>query len=130
MSVKERLKQAISHHKLSVVDFEKKIGVANGYVNSISKSVGIDKLNKIIELFPNINLYWLITGEGPMILTDEQRKILIESEVYKDLGSVGEEAPEFKTENFKQKYFAALEQIAQLQADKIQLLEELRKKEK
>lgn len=66
MSVKERLKFFIKNQNLSVIDFEKSINSSNGYVNSISKSIGIDKLNKIIEIY-SINIEWLLTGHGEML---------------------------------------------------------------
>jgi len=66
MNVKERIKKYIESQDLTIVDFEKSINVSNGYVNSISKNIGIEKINKIIEIYPNINLEWLFTGNGQM----------------------------------------------------------------
>ena len=54
---------------MTVSAFEKSIGVANGYVNSISKSIGIDKVSLILEKYPNINIEWLLTGRGEMLKT-------------------------------------------------------------
>ena len=62
--VKERIKLFCETEHITISSFEKKIGVANGYVNSISKSIGIDKLVKLLEIFPNINIEWLLTGTG------------------------------------------------------------------
>jgi phage repressor protein C with HTH and peptisase S24 domain len=67
MSVKERIKEFIYKNNLSISEFEKSIGASNGYVNSISKSIGIDKLNSILEKYPNINIEWLLTGKGDML---------------------------------------------------------------
>lgn len=67
MSVKERLKIYIKHIGISIIDFEKSINVSNGYVNSISKSIGNEKLGLIIERYPNLNLDWLLTGKGEML---------------------------------------------------------------
>lgn len=67
MSVKERIKNFIQTQKITVVEFEKSINASNGYVNSIHKSVGIDKLNDIIEKYPNLNIEWLLSGKGEMI---------------------------------------------------------------
>ena len=44
--------------------FEESIEVSNGYINSISKSIGLDKLETIIEKYPNLNVEWLFTGNG------------------------------------------------------------------
>ncbi|MDM1535074.1 S24 family peptidase [Myroides odoratimimus] len=73
MSVKERLKSFISSQKTTISAFEKEIKASNGYINSISKSIGLDKISKIKEKFPNLNLEWLLTGDGEMIKTEEPK---------------------------------------------------------
>ena len=65
--VKDRLKFFIKSIGLSVAEFEKSIYVSNGYVNSISKSIGIDKINLMLEKYPNLNIEWLLTGKGNML---------------------------------------------------------------
>ncbi len=67
MTVKDRIKFFCKNEKISISDFEKALNVANGYVNSISKSVGIDKINSILEIFPNLSIEWLLTGKGYML---------------------------------------------------------------
>lgn len=62
---------------MTVSAFEKSIGVANGYVNSISKSIGIDKVSLILEKYPNINIEWLLTGRGEMLKTKHTPEALI-----------------------------------------------------
>ncbi len=52
---------------LTISDFEKSINVTNGYVNSISKSIGVDKIKTILEKYPNVDLEWLLTGKGEML---------------------------------------------------------------
>jgi len=69
MNVKERLKIYINSLNMTVSEFEKSIFVSNGYINAISKSIGIDKLEKIIELYSNLNIEWLLTGKGEMLKT-------------------------------------------------------------
>lgn len=66
MNVKSRLKKFVESQKITVTDFEKSIGVSNGYVNSISKNIGIDKICMLLENYPNVNLEWLFTGNGEM----------------------------------------------------------------
>jgi len=67
MNVKERIKQFIEAQNLTVSAFEKEINASNGYINSISKNIGIDKLNTILEKYPKLNVEWLITGKGEML---------------------------------------------------------------
>jgi phage repressor protein C with HTH and peptisase S24 domain len=67
MSVKCRIKEFVKSVGLTVSDFEKSISTSNGYVNSISKSIGIDKIELILEKYPTLNLEWLLTGQGKML---------------------------------------------------------------
>ncbi len=72
MTVKDRIKEFCKSENLSISAFEDTIRVSNGYVNSISKSIGIDKLNTILEIYPNMNLEWLLTGKGKMLKGQEE----------------------------------------------------------
>jgi len=67
MSVKDRLKEFINFIGINIVEFERSISVSNGYVNSIAKSIGKDKIDKILEIYPNLNIEWLLTGNGEML---------------------------------------------------------------
>lgn len=75
MSVKERIKSICKELGISVSSFEKSIGVANGYVNSISKNIGVDKIKIILEKYPNINIEWIQTGTGEMFHSDNNGEI-------------------------------------------------------
>lgn len=69
--VKDRIKAFCKSQNITVISFEESIGVSNGYVNAISKSVGIDKINAIVEKFSNLNIEWLLTGNGSMLKSDQ-----------------------------------------------------------
>ena len=64
---KERLKTFISLINLSNAAFEKSLGLSNGYINSMRKGLGYDKLEQISNLYTNLNMGWLLTGEGEML---------------------------------------------------------------
>ena len=70
MSVKENITKFAKSQNLAISDFEKIIGVSNGYVNSISKSIGIDKIHSLLEKFPIVNIEWILTGKGKMLKTE------------------------------------------------------------
>ena len=91
MSVKHRLKIFINNEKLTVSNFEKLINVANGYVNSISKSIGIDKIEIILENFPKLNVEWLLVGKGKMLKENDENN--------------------GNNFDFKEKYYQSLEEI-------------------
>lgn len=53
---------------IKIKDFETSIEASNGYVNSISKGIGEDKLSLIIEKYSNLSIGWLLTGKGQMLI--------------------------------------------------------------
>lgn len=69
-TVKQRLSLFIKHKGISQRSFERNVGVSNGFVNNILRTIGADKLQKILYAYPEINQTWLLTGEGPMLNED------------------------------------------------------------
>jgi hypothetical protein len=49
--------------------FESEIGLSHGYVNSITENIGNDKLERIVEHDPELNIEWLLLGKGEMLKT-------------------------------------------------------------
>lgn len=70
MAVRDRLKAYLKEKNISQADFAIGIGASTGYVNAIVKTIGSDKLAIIREKFPDLNISWLLTGEGAMLKTD------------------------------------------------------------
>lgn len=64
-SVKDRLLEFISYLGISVRQFEKNVGLSNGYVNNIRKST--NKIDEIKTSYPELNIEWLIFGKGKML---------------------------------------------------------------
>ena len=71
-SVKERLVKFLKYKGLSQKKFEETVGLANGYVNNIRRSVTSEKLQQIVRCFPDLNKAWLLTGEGEMLLPQKE----------------------------------------------------------
>jgi hypothetical protein len=44
--------------------------LSNGYINNIRVSIQPKTLDKIIAHYPELNIEWLITGQGEMIKND------------------------------------------------------------
>ncbi|GHV60933.1 hypothetical protein FACS1894195_0630 [Bacteroidia bacterium] len=81
-TVKERIKYFIDNHlRISVCEFEKSIESSNGYINSISRSIGVDKINNIVEKYPILNIDWLLTGRGEMTKNHQQIGNVTESTI-------------------------------------------------
>lgn len=78
--VKQRLIQFIKYKGLSQKRFEISVGLSNGYVNNIRRSITDDKLQKIARCYPELNKSWLLTGEGEMLLPKEGNVATVEGD--------------------------------------------------
>lgn len=67
MSIKERIYTFIKYKDITVKKFEEMCGLSNGYISSMRKGFGTEKLNNVLKLFPELNREWLIYGEGEML---------------------------------------------------------------
>lgn len=67
-SVKERIMIFIKDKNLSVKGFEASCGLSNGYLRQLRNSPTVDKVEKIISAYPELNRDWLLTGKGNMLL--------------------------------------------------------------
>ena len=66
----ERLKEFIDFKHISISAFEKSVGLGNATFSKTLKvggAIGTDKLEKILNVYPDINVDWLISGEGDML---------------------------------------------------------------
>lgn len=69
-SVKQRLEAFIKMKKISVRKFEQRAGLSNGYMSQLRRSPTAEKIESIIDAFPELNRLWLLTGEGNMMVSD------------------------------------------------------------
>ncbi len=70
MGVKERLKAFLDYNNIGQVQFERKVGLSNGFVHNIGKSIRGDSLFKISAAYPELNKSWIMLGEGKMFSSD------------------------------------------------------------
>ncbi len=66
----DRLMQFITHAGLSARQFDLSIGASNGYTLRMKKnnaSVGSDVIENILRVYPQLNVVWLLTGNGSML---------------------------------------------------------------
>ena len=70
MELNERLKLIIDHLKLSPSQFADKLQIQRSAVSHLvagRNKPGFSFFEKVIEVFPEINITWLITGQGNML---------------------------------------------------------------
>lgn len=98
-SIKERLISIAENEGLSVRAFEERCGLGRGNISNMgpNSAIGSDKLTKILDTFPNIDLNWILTGveqkpiEGTDA-TDGTNSILLEKVITQaeEIGSLKE----------------------------------------
>lgn len=64
--IKERIIKYLEYKGYSKYRFYKDVGVSNGFLDK-EGSVGADKCERIYHQYPDLNLIWLITGDGEML---------------------------------------------------------------
>lgn len=72
MWIKDRLKLFIEKENISKSRFERSVGLSNGYISNIKCKIGVDKLERILKQYPQINRDWLFFGTGNMYNSTSQ----------------------------------------------------------
>lgn len=74
-TVKGRLKAYLSANNITMAEFGRRIGVSSAYITSMRKSIQPDKVERIKEEFPDLDIDWLLTGvkddDSPPIKTND-----------------------------------------------------------
>lgn len=73
---KERLLQFLRYKKLGQQKFEISIGMSNGWANKVGDSIRENTLQKIKEVYPELNIAWLKSGVGEMLITGDSEGTL------------------------------------------------------
>lgn len=69
MGLKERLTSFARSKGLSNKAFETSCGLANGFMNKASDNTRKSSLERVSAVFPDLNINWVLTGEGSMLRT-------------------------------------------------------------
>lgn len=74
--ISDRIRQFIDFKKLTINKFSESVGTSKSYFNKLIKNetnIGSDKIENILQAYPEINPIWLVTGQGKMILSDMEK---------------------------------------------------------
>ncbi len=69
----------------SASDFAEKIGISSSLMSEINKgrsNIGLETLQKTVNLYPEINTVWLVKGMGKMLVVENSQP---EISIYEDM---------------------------------------------
>lgn len=72
MGLKDRLMQFINYKGLDIAAFERSVGLSNGAVHKVGDGTRSRTIDKISEVYTDLNTAWLKTGVGEMLIDIER----------------------------------------------------------
>lgn len=72
MNMKDRMLQFISSLGLNPAEFERNCNLSNGAVSKMGDNTRRSTIDRISNIYPQLNPTWLLTGEGPMVKGEEE----------------------------------------------------------
>ncbi len=72
-TIKDRVLEFIKAEEISVKRFETRASLSNGAVSKIGDNTRRKILDKIVSAYPQLNMNWLLTGEGEMLSKNEPK---------------------------------------------------------
>lgn len=73
--MKERILQLIEFLGITVQQFELNVGLSNGAVSKMGDNTRRSTLDRISIKYPNVNISWILTGEGDMLNETPSKEI-------------------------------------------------------
>lgn len=71
-AVKKRLIEYLNYKDIGQNKFALSCGLSSGFVSNITVSIKLSTLLRISKHYPDLNTTWILTGEGEMILKDDE----------------------------------------------------------
>ena len=87
----DRLQEYLNKKDISPYSFERNCGIANGYLNKQIKgkgTIGSEIVERITDKYKDLNIIWLLTGKGQMLVghiyiqTDQVSELAEKESVY------------------------------------------------
>lgn len=71
MDMRERLRAYAQHKGISLYSFCKSAGLASNFITWGTKGMSARAMYRIGQTFPDLNLEWVVTGDGDMLKGEE-----------------------------------------------------------
>ena len=71
--IRERLFELCSALGVTTNAFSQEIGKNREFIRKITGEIGSDSLRQIYRTYPNVNIMWIITGEGEKFLSSDDK---------------------------------------------------------
>jgi hypothetical protein len=65
--MKKRLVEFLNYLNIGQNKFAKNVGLSGGYFSTIKDNITVETVKKILSVYPELNVRWLLTGEGEML---------------------------------------------------------------
>ena len=110
MSLNKRTKTFVKSQQITMKAFEESINASNGYINNVTRSISLEKIDLIVEKYPILNIEWLLTGKGDML---------------KPLSALKEPELQYVNEDEKTRASITAKALVKIDASVTQLLQEV-----
>lgn len=71
MTLKDRVRLYCERKNMAITKFEREAKLSNGYFKESTSRIGDDKIERIRRAFPDLNIDWLLTGNGEMLVAEQ-----------------------------------------------------------
>jgi len=71
MTDKQKILEYLRYKGISKNKFYLKTGLSVGFLDS-GKSLGVDKLREILDIYHDLNPAWFLPGDGPMLISENE----------------------------------------------------------
>ena len=71
MTDKQKILEYLKYKRISKNKFYVKTGLSVGFLDS-GKSLGVDKLRDILDIYHDLNPAWFLPGDGPMLISGKE----------------------------------------------------------
>lgn len=71
MTDKQKILECLKYKGISKNKFYLKTGLSVGFLDS-GKSLGVDKLREILDIYHDLNPAWFLPGDAPMLISDNE----------------------------------------------------------